>query len=261
MFSKVKRGAPSELFVEDIGLGGSKANSSTASKKSKDKNPKTFADLPQSEFIFKDPGVNDYAERWGAASINSTRMFLISSVMVISGSVAWFAAIKMWGDEKVQPVLVEFNGTTGEYKRPVRVESITVPQAMVKSMLAKWAEYVFTVDPALSLNYLRNADAMTKGRAKGQFAEFRLKTDVLKNLKDGKKLIFAKTETVDFLQDGVAIVNLTTESIDQSGNVELTENYRIRLDYTLTPPTDGQIILRNPIGLAVEVFTYERLSK
>lgn len=261
MFSKIKSGKPSELFVGDVGLGGSKAGSSSESSKTNNKKPKTFADLPQSEFIFKDPGVNDYAERWGAASINSTRMFILSSVMVVSGGLAWFTAIKMWGDKKVEPVLVEFNGTTGEYKRPVLVESITVPQAMIKSMLAKWAEYVFTVDPALSLNYLRNADAMTKGRAKGQFADFRLKTDVLKNLKDGKKLIFAKTETVDFLQDGVAIVNLTTESIDQQGNVESTDNYRIRLDYTLTPPTDGQIILRNPIGLAVEVFTYERLSK
>ena len=230
-------------------------------RRDKEKEPQSFEDLPQSEFVFKDPGINNYAERWGSASVNATRLFILALLGVASATVLGYHSLKTATEQKAQPILVEFNGATGEYRKPVKIESMTATDAMAKFALGKWAEWVFTVDPKLSYNYLLDADAMSKGKAKGQFAEFRSKTDVVRQIKEAKKFVFAKTLSVDILQAGVAIVNLETKDIDKNGQVLDSSNYRVRLDYSINPPTNAAVVLRNPIGLEVEGFTYERLTK
>lgn len=222
---------------------------------------KTLYELPQAEFLAKDPGLNDYSERWGAASVATARAFILAFVGITIGGVGAVYALKASTEQKAQPILVEFNGVTGEYKKPVRIDAITATDAMVKFGLGKWAEWVFTLDPKMSYGYLQNADAMTKGRARGQFAEYRLQTEIIRHIKEGKRFVFGKSENVDILQKGVAIISLETKELDPSGGLLEKVNYRIRLDYTINPPRDADVVLRNPIGLEVDGFTYERLVK
>ena len=84
---------------------------------------------------------------------------------------------------------------------------------------------------------------------------------MIRQIKEAKKFVFAKTLSVDILQPGVAIVNLESKDIDKNGQVLDSSNYRVRLDYSINPPTNAAVVLRNPIGLEVEGFTYERLTK
>lgn len=222
---------------------------------------RTFSDLPQSEFIFKDPGVNDYAERWGAASVNSVRYFLIGMIAVCTAAYSTHYAIKVSTEQKAERILVEFNGVTGEYKKPVKLDVLTATDAMVKFGLGRWAEWVFTIDPKLSYNYLQDADAMAKGRARDQFGDYRYTTEIIRHIKENKRLVFAKALAVDILTPGVVVVHLETKELDGNGALMESTNYRVRLDYTINPPTEAAVVLRNPIGLEVNGFTYERLAK
>lgn len=253
--STVNRSNDASLVFDDVELG------EEPPRKNRTQQKQGFGDLPQSDFIFNDPGASDFAERWGASSVNATRMFILSMIVATTGAAAWFGASKIWNDKKVVTLLVEVNGATGEYKKPVRIDTLTATEAMIKFGLSKWSENVFTIDPKMSLGYLQDADAMSKGRAKGQFAEFRFKTEVLKHIKEEKRIVFAKSMTVDILQTGVAIVMLETNELDPNGHHMQKDQYRIRLDYTINPPTDEKVVLRNPIGLEIEGFTYERIVK
>lgn len=222
---------------------------------------KTFSDLPQSDFIFKDPGVNDYAERWGTASVNGVRFFLIGLIGVGIAAYSTHSALKMATEQKAETFIVEFNGITGEYRKPVKLDSLTATEAMIKFGLGRWAEWVFTVDPKLSYNYLQDADAMAKGRAKGQFADYRYTTEIIRHIKENKRLVFAKALAVDILTPGVVMVTLETKELDPNGGLMEIVNYRVRLDYSINPPKEAAVVLRNPIGLEVNGFTYERLVK
>ena len=227
----------------------------------KAKTVRTFSDLPQSEFIFNDPGVNDFAERWGAASVNSVRYFLIGLIAVCTAAYSTHYALQVATEQKADRILVEFNGVTGEYKKPVKLDVLTATDAMIKFGLGRWAEWVFTIDPKLSYNYMQDADAMSKGRARGQFADYRYTTEIIRHIKENKRLVFAKAEAVDILTPGVVMVHLQTRELDNNGALMDTSNYRVRLDYSINPPTEAAVILRNPIGLEVNGFTFERLAK
>ncbi|MEQ6436329.1 VirB8/TrbF family protein [Comamonas sp. w2-DMI] len=230
-------------------------------KKKKGAKGQSFYNLPQSEFIAEDPGLNDFAERWGSSSVSSARFFILAFFGLLIGLMGALYGWKASTEQKVVTVLVEFNGITGEYKKPVRIDKLTASDAMVKFGLGKWSEWVFTIDPKMSYGYLQDADVMTKGRARGQFADYRFKTEIIRHIKEGKKFIFAKTKNVDILQPGVAIVTLETEELDPNGGLLEKAHYRIRLDYSMSPPNDADLVLRNPIGLEIDGFTYERLVK
>lgn len=220
-----------------------------------------FRDLRGGADIYEDPGLRSFVEIWGSNAVNNKRMFVITFISVVGAIGATIFALKTASEKTATPILVEYNGNTGEYKKPVVIERTTATDAMVKYGLAKWAEYVFTVDPKLSLNYLRNADAMAAGRAKGQFAQYRINTDIMKEIRDGKKLVFAESKSVDILQKGVSIVNLETQELDINGRLLKQKVYRVRLDYKVNPPIDAAVILKNPIGLTIEGFTFDEVSK
>lgn len=253
--SRIKENAT--LRFNDEGFDGGHS----ASTPKNEKKHVSFETLPQSEFIFNDPGLNDYAERWGSASVNATRFFILAAVGMASAAVLGVYSLKTASEQKSTNILVEYNGQTGEYKKPVVIETMTATDAMAKYAMARWAEWVFTLDPKLSYNYLLDADAMSKGRARGQFAEYRLKTEVIRHIKEMKRLVFAKTLAVDILAPGVAVLNVETTEVDQSGASIAVVQYRVRLDYSINPPKEASVALRNPIGLEVENFSYERLAK
>lgn len=246
------------MRFDDPGFGNSSAPSD---KPQMTKKIRTFSDLPQSEFIFTDPGVNDYAERWGAASVNSVRYFLLGLIAVCTAAYSTHYALKIATEQKAEAILVEFNGVTGEYRKPVKLDVLTATDAMIKFGLGRWAEWVFTIDPKLSYNYLQDADAMSKGRARSQFADYRYTTEIIRHIKENKRLVFAKAMAVDILTPGVVMVSLESKELDASGALMDTTNYRVRLDYSINPPTEAAIVLRNPIGLEVNGFTFERLAK
>ena len=246
------------MRFDDPGFGSSEAK---AEAPKKTKKVRTFSDLPQSEFIFNDPGVNDYAERWGAASVNGVRFFLLGLIAICTAAYSTHYALKTANEQKAEPILVEFNAITGEYRKPVKLDVLTATDAMIKFGLGRWAEWVFTIDPKLSYNYLQDADAMSKGRARGQFADYRYTTEIIRHIKENKRLVFAKAMAVDILTPGVVMVSLETKELDASGALLDTTNYRVRLDYSINPPTEAAVVLRNPIGLEVNGFTFERLAK
>lgn len=82
---------------------------------------------------------------------------------------------------------------------------------------------------------MQDADAMSKGRARGQFADYRYTTEIIRHIKENKRLVFAKAEAVDILTPGVVMVHLQTRELDNNGALMDTSNYRVRLDYSIKP--------------------------
>lgn len=225
--------------------------------KKKNEKVQSLSQIQGGEEIFKDPGFRAYVEIWGSNSLNSKRLFALGIVCAIGMVYMGIQLSNLATTKTATPILVEYNGLTGEYKKPVVIEKSTATTSMAKYALGKWAEYVFTVDPKISLEQYKLAASMTAGRGVGQYTDYRVQNDVIAALSDGNKLLIAKTRSVDILQSGVAIVHIEQTEYDNRGSMVLKNNYRVRLDYSLEPPTDADQILRNPIGLVVEGFTYD----
>jgi len=215
----------------------------------------TLMDLPQSEHIERDPK-REFAEIYGTAMVSQARLFIVCVCMSLICAFAVFALWQSSRDKVAIPWLVEVNNQTGVISRPVRMDTVTPSQAVIKSELAKWVEHAFTIDPKMSMNYLREASSKTTGKAVGQFREFRLEHDIVNKITRQPNYIrFAKVSSVDMSQRGFAFIFVRTHEIASDGKEVNPKSYRVRMDYTLIPPKTEEELLANPLGFYVSLFS------
>lgn len=216
---------------------------------------RTLMDLDQSEHIERDPKL-EFAEIFGSAMVSHSRLFVICLVM---GMISAFSVFALWQssrDKVAIPWLVEVNNQTGDIARPVRMDTVTPSQAVIKAELAKWVEHAFTIDPKMSMAYLREATTKTTGRAVGQFREFRVEHDIVNKItRQPNYLRFAKVSSVDMSQKGYAFIFVRTHEVLLDGKEANPKNFRVRLDYTLIPPKTEEELLSNPLGFYVSLFS------
>lgn len=215
--------------------------------------PAGLAQLEPGSSALKDP-IGEFAEIYGSSMVNSRRMFFVA---VVSSLVSIVAVIGMWqvsSSHTAVPVMVRVNDS-GVVDRPVKIETMSAPQAVIKAELAKWVESVFTIDPKTSPDQMRVAVTRVRDKAVEQYRVWRVKEDVLGKLSSTNGFIrVAKVGTVDLSQQGVAFVFVTTtESVGTSalGN---PRTFRVRLNYDLIPPATEREIFDNPLGLNITFF-------
>lgn len=232
-----------------------KRNPSTVSSDAQRSEPLPPA-VPHGDFppIFR--GVREYVEATSNSVVMGWRMFVVAVACVLLGicglGMSWHAMTH----QRVIPVLVEVNAEQGVVNRPVRIDVINASQSVVKAELAKWLTWAMTIDPKLTPSYLRLANARTRDRAVEQFRAFRGEQRVIEKVTRDALTSDIRTPTiksVDTSQRGIAFAFVETTDVSTTG-VTRRKSWRVRLDYSLDPPTKEADIYENPLGISITMF-------
>lgn len=198
---------------------------------------------------------NEFAEVYGSALVQSRRLFVVTCLTLILALASVGGLVGVARSKVAIPWMYPVSDASGVIAKPVRLEPITPPVAVVKAELGKWLEQVYTIDAKQTLRLWREANVRTAGKAVEQFREFRVNEDVMRKIKEQPEFIrTVQVNSVDVTQDGLAFAYITTK---ESAGTEAPANpktYRITLHYKLSPPTTEASILANPLGLYVTFF-------
>lgn len=215
--------------------------------------------MAPSASLRRDPR-DEFVEIYGGALVAQRRSFMLSLLM---GLVAVLAVAALWHVSRSRvaiPWLVEVN-QGGVVSRPVKLERLTPPQAVLKAELARWVEQVYSIDPRQTPELLRLANQRVRGKAIEQFREFRIREDITGRMVSEPDFIrVASVSAVDVSQNGLAFVYLGTTESRGSHPPSNPRSYRITLHYLIDPPATEAEIFANPLGLYVSFFnpTQER---
>ncbi|MDO8277490.1 MAG: type IV secretion system protein [Burkholderiaceae bacterium] len=211
-------------------------------------------DMAPSASLRRDPK-NEFIEIYGGALVAQRRSFVLSLLLGLLAVVSVGALWHVSRSRVAIPWLVEVN-QSGVVSRPVRLERLTPPQAVLKAELARWAERVYSIDPRQTPEMLRLAHLRTRGKAIEQFREFRIREDIIARMASEPDFIrVATVSAVDVSQNGLAFVYLSTTESRGSHPPANPRSYRITLHYVIDPPTTEAEIFANPLGLYVSFFS------
>ncbi len=201
--------------------------------------------------VHKDPR-KEFAEIYGGAKVGEQRWFLVAMFAVLLAIASAIGLVIVSQQSIAVPVLVEYNSETGVVNKPVRIEHITPSQAVVKAELGRWVTKVFTIDNLLSPRLMREANAMTAGLGTQQYADFRVKQNILERMqKDPSLQRNIDAVSVDVSQPGLAFVFVTTKEVKQGDTAGVLSKFRVTLKYQRVPPETEEEIMVNPLGVYV----------
>lgn len=196
--------------------------------------------------------VGQFAALYGApfALANRLMLALIGALFVIGGLVVLL--IMLFPLKTVVPALVEQQGRNLKVTE-VQASSYRPTDAMIKSELANWSEWILTLDAHLSGPNLRKAIARTRGNATNELNEFIEKEQVFRRLLKTPTLVRTpKVSEPEIVKDGLAFVFVNTTERVEGKPTE--KRWRITIHYTIIPPTTSAELLGNPLGLYTTHF-------
>ncbi len=220
----------------------------------KERRDPEFSDMHQAG-DFSENGKAEFAEIYGSALVSRRQHFVVSLGALALCGIAMIYALTIASNKIAVPWFVEIDKATGVLSKPVKIESLTPNEAVIRSTLAIFAEKCFTIDPKLSRIYLSDCARLATGRAVEQLRAFRAENDVIAKIAKGSEIRFAKAKSVDITTKGTAFVHLETRDVGPDGTELNPKNYRLRLDYVFIPPKDEDELIQNPLGLYVSMFT------
>lgn len=230
-------------------------NAQKAPKAAKASKGSELAAMPQAGYTARDPK-DEFAEIYGSAMLNSSRAFVLAGLLAV---LAGGAVVGLYGvaTSKVAiPWLVEYNSSGEMISKPVKLQIVTPPQAVVKAELAKWLEQVYTIDSKQTVRLFGEANRRASGKAIEQFRDFRVEQDIMRRLREQPDFIrVATVNSVDISQgEGLAFAYVSTK---ESAGTEAPGNpktFRVTLQYQIRPPKTEAEIFANPLGLYVTFF-------
>lgn len=209
---------------------------------------------PQAGHVMRDP-VNEFAEVYGSALVNSQRMFLISVLALMFAVGSMLALWRVASTKVAIPFMYQVNDASGVVSRATRLEPVRPNQNVIKAELAKWLEQVYTIDAKQTLRLYKEANAHSSGKAVEQFRQFRVEEDVMKRMKEQPDFIrVANVKSVDVSTDGLAYGYVTTTESAGTEAPGNSKSYRVTLHYSIVPPSTEAQIYANPLGLYVTFF-------
>lgn len=199
-------------------------------------------------------GKAEFAEIYGSALVGRRQHFITAVCALILCAVSMFYALNIASTKTAIPWFVEVDKSTGQLSKPVKIQSLTPQDAVIRSNLAIFAEKCFTIDPKLSRVYLQECARMATGKAIEQLRSFRTEHDVIAKMTKGSEIRFAKTKSVDLTTKGTAFLYVETKDMAADGVSATVNNYRLRLDYIFIPPKNEDEVIQNPLGIYVSMF-------
>ena len=241
---------PSLVKTETAEVAGMQKKTMVNKDKNKDAD---FSSMPQAgDFTIN--GKAEFAEIYGSALVGRRQHFITSVCALILCAISMFYALNIASTKTAIPWFVEVDKASGELSKPVKIQSITPQDAVIKSSLAIFAEKCFTIDPKLSRAYLQDCARMATGKAIEQLRAFRTEHDVIARMSKGGEIRFAKTKSVDLTTKGTAFLYVETRDVAPDGVSATVSNYRLRLDYIFIPPKNEDEVIQNPLGIYVSMF-------
>lgn len=240
---------PSLVQTENTGTQVIPENNGSKNKK-KDAD---FSSMPQAG-DFTVNGKAEFAEIYGSALVSRRQHFITAVCALTLCGVSMFYALNIANSKTAIPWFVEVDKTTGQLSKPVKIQSLTPQDAVIKSTLAIFAEKCFTIDPKLSRAYLQECALMATGKAIEQLRAFRSEHDVMSKISKGSEIRFAKTKSIDLTTKGTAFLYVETKDVAPDGVSATVSNYRLRLDYIFIPPKNEDEVIQNPLGIYVSMF-------
>lgn len=210
----------------------------------------------------RDPA-GEFAEIYGSALVAQRRMFLLCVLMALLTIGAIVALAQVASSKVAIPWFVQVNDSRGVISQPVRIQNITPGDAVLKAELAKWVEWVYSIDVRQTPAFLRNANGRVRGMAVEQFSQYRAQEDIYTKLREQPDLIrLVKVTSVDLSQKGIAFVFMQTTEGRGATAPTNPRTFRITINYALIPPATEEEIFANPLGLFVTFFnTIEERSR
>lgn len=202
-------------------------------------------------------GEGKFAEVYGSAYVGAGRMFVIAMIALLLAILAVGAVMGLTPLKEVTAYVIEVNSGSGLVNKPIEVQKITPPIAVVKAELARWTEAVYSIDPLRTRELYQYANVRARGKAIAQFAELRVRERAFERLQKEPGLVReVVVSSVDASQPGVAFVFLKTR--ERTGNQSMdesrTKRYRLTIHYQLDAPTQEAELLANPLGVYVNYF-------
>lgn len=212
---------------------------------------------PNTPVSLYEEAAGKFAEIWGSSKVNEARMFIIAVASLVMGLAGIATAVVVLPMKQIVPWVVEVNPGTGVVNKPIEIQRIEPNVAVIKAELARWAEAVYTIDPARTSELLRWANQRSADKAVGQFAEFRARERIFERINREPDLVReVRVTAVDASRPGMAFIFLTTN--ERFGPAapppERTKRWRVTLNYKMVPAKQEAEILSNPLGLFVTFF-------
>lgn len=203
-------------------------------------------------------GKREWNERYGSyiKQRDSWRLVAFGSLAVALVAVGGLVAVSM--QSKVVPYAVELNGHQ-EVVRVQRADLLSAPNAnQIRASLRNWVVGARTVygDRFAMKNLIDQTYAMTlpSSRAFTDLSSYHRASNPYERAEN--EAVTVDVKVVVPVSDTTWQVEWTETKKDSSGKVATVEDWQGNFTVAVSPPTDPQQIMLNPLGLYVKQFSW-----
>lgn len=161
---------------------------------------------------------------------------------------------------KVVPYVVEVDkmGATNAVRRADT--RMTPNEASIKSQLARWVENARSVyiEKAAEKSAVNAAFYATnqRGPAGAMLSEYFQKNEPFERAKDG--VVGVHVESVQPISDKTWRIEWNEEYRDRNGQLTGSTEQQATVTILINPPTDEETIMKNPLGIYVDSFSWSQ---
>lgn len=216
----------------------------------------TLADVGNVPDTAYERAKRDWFERNGDATVNQSRFFLLSLLLLICLVLMATAIATMLPLKTVVPYSITVDVDTGRTTATEISASKYIPDQNQKSyFLSRWVRQVLSLDPFTTERDLREAFAMVRGKAIGEFREFLTATKPVGRITEDRTLTrVVDVSSIQFIDENIAQVRVITR--ERSANTSaVSKRHIVTMHFVLEPPASIDQILANPIGIYVVHFS------
>ena len=197
----------------------------------------------------------EWFERMGEPVVEKNRWFVVALVIGLGLVASMTMNSMMLPLKTVEPYVINVNKDTGEVSASsVRAQQYKPAEPEKKYFLAKWIEQLITIDPGITEYNLRQAFALTRGKAIQEYTDFMNQTQPLRRLREEKTLTRqVRILSVAFVKDNIANVRFVAEE-RQAATTPVIKRYAAIIHFEVVPPVTEKDIIFNPVGLFITHF-------
>lgn len=219
------------------------------------KKQQTSPSLPESPYL---NGRTEWMERYGSyvKAASNWRLVALGSMGIAFCAIGGLIAVSM--QTKVVPYAVELNGHQ-EVVRVQRADLLSAPNAnQIRASLRDWIIGARTVysDRYAMKNLIDRTYAMTMPDSRGftDLANYHRSSNPYE--RSANQSVTVDVKVVVPVSDTTWQIEWTETTKEASGKVVGAQDWQGSFTVAVSPPTDAQQIMLNPLGLYVQQFSW-----
>jgi len=215
-----------------------------------------FSDIRNSPTTALQKARQRWFEEYGAAGMNSNRMFVGLMASLITNISLGIALAVMMPLKTVQPWMVKVDKEEGvATATKVGTAPYQPGDPEKRYFLAEWTTMLLTLDKYMTEKNLVKAFYRTRGKGSSEFGDWVDVNKPAEALKlDPSLTRNIQIRSISFVADGAALVRVSLETRTSAQSSPIRKNVIATIHFAVIPPTTEQEILENPIGLYITHF-------